>query len=82
MSRPALLAAPLLLILGLGMFLPVGETTAPVIEEERTEEVRPIVAVPQGFEPIAPAGEPQPEPFFTDGIQEEVIDDLGQDWDN
>ena len=72
----------LLLILALGAIVPGGETTAPVVEEERIEEVRPIVAVPQGFEPIAPAGEPQPEPFFTDGIQEEVIDDLGQDWDN
>ena len=72
----------LLLILALGAILPGGETTAPVIEEERIEEVRPIVAVPQGLEPIAPVGEPQPEPFFTDGIQEEAIDDLGQDWDN
>ena len=73
----------LLIILALGAFMPGGETTAPVVvEEERIEEVRPIVAVPQGFEPIAPVGEPQPEPFFTDGIQEEAIDDLGQDWDN
>ena len=78
----AVAGGALLLILGLGLFLPGGETTAPVVEEERIEEVRPIVAVPQGFEPIAPYGEPQPEPFFTDGIQEEVIDDLGQDWDN
>ena len=45
------------------------------------ERVAPVVRAYE--EPVAPVGEPQPVPFFaTEGLQEEAMDDLGQNWDN